>query len=229
MASAGKTSQAVTGHAAWPTRAQPLEANTVRQHQREKILAAMVDLVTKRGYADTSAERICKMAGVSFPTFRKHFRDKEECFLAAFDEIVEDGVGRVAAAAAGEDEWAARIVAGLDAVLEEVSERPAEARLCLVEAFSAGAAGIERYEASARRFIPWLREGREEMDESSKLPEVLEETILGGVAWVIHRKVALGEARRVAELRAGLLGTLLTPYLGEERSRSLIEREPARD
>jgi AcrR family transcriptional regulator len=229
MASASKTSQA-TDHTAWPTRAQPLDQTAISQHQRERILAATVDLVTKRGYNDTSAERICKKAGVSFPTFRKHFRDKEECFLAAFDETVDDGIRRVAEAAeAAGEEWGARIMAGLDAVLRRVAERPAQARLCLVEALTAGSAGIERYEATARRFIPWLREGRKEMDEGAKLPDVLEETILGGVAWVIHRKVAIGEAAQAAELRAGLLETLLTPYLGEERSRSLIEREPARD
>jgi hypothetical protein len=97
--------------------------------------------------------------------------------------------------------------------------------LCLVEAFSAGPVGIEGYEATVRRLIPWLRDGREEMEDSSKLPELLEETILGGVAWAIHRKVAVGEAAQAIELRAGLLGTLLTPYLGGDRARAIVERE----
>jgi AcrR family transcriptional regulator len=224
-----KTSTATRGRETWPTRAQPLEQAAVGRGQRQKIIAATVELVSKRGYSDTSAERICKKAGVSFPTFRKHFRDKEECFLASFDEAVADGIRRVAEAsvAAGED-WAERVIAGLDAVLEGVAERPAAARLCLVEALSAGSAGIERYDAAVQRFVPWLREGREQMEDSSKLPDVLEETILGGVAWAIHRKVAVGEAAEAVELRDGLLGTLLTPYLGVDRTEKLIAREAAR-
>jgi hypothetical protein len=73
--------------------------------------------------------------------------------------------------------------------------------------------------------IPWLRDGREEMEDSSKLPALLEETILGGVAWAIHRKVAVGEAAEASELRAGLLGTLLTPYVGADRARAIVEQE----
>jgi AcrR family transcriptional regulator len=224
------TEVTIAGRGSWPTSAEPIAETTIGEHQRERILAAAIDLFSKRGYHDTSAERICKKAGVSFPTFRKHFRDREECFLAAFDESVDGALGRVMEAVARSNgDWGSRVVVGLDTVLASVAGRPAEARLCLVEVLSAGSAGIERYDAAVRRFSPWLRAGREEMEDSSGLPEVLEETILAGVAWAIHQKVAIGEAAEAAELRAGLLGTLLTPYLGQDRSRSLIEREPAKD
>jgi hypothetical protein len=57
---------------------------------------------------------------------------------------------------------------------------------------------------------------------------VLEETILGGVAWTIHQKLASGAAAEVPELRRGLLGALLRPYLGKDRTEKLIAREGAR-
>jgi AcrR family transcriptional regulator len=191
----------------------------MRKVQREKILRAVVELVSRRGYHDTSVERICKVAPVSFATFRNHFRDKEECFLAAFDETVDEGVRRVAEAARGaEAEWADWIAAGLGALLAMIREEPALARVCLVESLTAGPVGIDRYEAAVRLCIPALERGRTEAKAGSELPPLLEETIAGGVAWAIHRKVSLGEAEAVEALYGDLLETLLKPYLGEEKA-----------
>src|SRR5262245_37375973 len=57
--------------------------------QRERLLDATDELIAERGAAKASIEAIIKAAGVSSVTFYEHFRDKEECFLAAFDRAVE--------------------------------------------------------------------------------------------------------------------------------------------
>ena len=43
---------------------------------------------------------------------------------------------------------------------------------------------------------------------------MLEETVLGGVAWVLHQQVASGKAAQAPSLHGGLLESLLSPYLG---------------
>src|SRR6188474_1369210 len=61
----------------------------VAQNQRERMLLATAELVAERGYQKTTIELIAKTARVALVTFYDHFADKEECFLAAFDENVE--------------------------------------------------------------------------------------------------------------------------------------------
>ena len=208
----------------WPTDAIAVDPAAIRDAQRGRILDAAVPMFAKRGYDGTSAERICKAAKVSWPTFRKHFRDKEECFLAAFDRIAEKAEEKVSAAA-GEAEggWPERVAAALAALLRAIAEDPAEARVCLVEALTAGPAGMDRYDAALRRAVPALQTGREVASDDAVLPPVLEETVLGGVAWVIHQAVARGEGADVEGEFAGLLVTLLTPYLGADEAQRIAE------
>jgi AcrR family transcriptional regulator len=52
--------------------------------QRERLLDATEALIAEKGAARTTIEAIVKAAGVSTVTFYEHFRDKDECFVAAF-------------------------------------------------------------------------------------------------------------------------------------------------
>jgi AcrR family transcriptional regulator len=59
------------------------------QHQRARLLAAMVEIVSDGGYARTSIGELARRAGVSRGTFYELFADKESCFLSAFEEDAE--------------------------------------------------------------------------------------------------------------------------------------------
>jgi AcrR family transcriptional regulator len=58
-------------------------------HQRAQLLTAMVSIVSHGGYARASIGELARRAGVSRGTFYEIFREKEECFLAAFTEHAE--------------------------------------------------------------------------------------------------------------------------------------------
>jgi AcrR family transcriptional regulator len=178
--------------------------------------------VATRGVDGTSAERICARAEISFPTFRKHFRDVEEAFLTVLDEAVADGAAQVddAIEAAG-DEWPARVAAALDAILGAIESDPTRARVLFVESLASGGPGLQRYEEAIRRCLPGILAGRSLCEE--ELPALLEGTLVSGVAWNIHRRVALGEAAGIRELRGPMLEGLLAPYLGEAEARRIAE------
>src|SRR5690242_3020391 len=57
----------------------------VMASQRGRVLEAMVKAVAEKGYAATTIADVVARAGVSRRTFYEQFRDKEACFLAAFD------------------------------------------------------------------------------------------------------------------------------------------------
>src|SRR4051794_15717647 len=66
----------------------------VVESQRTRMLSAMASAVAEKGYSRTAVADVINRAGVSRKTFYEHFANKEECFLAAYDE----GVGLLLAA-----------------------------------------------------------------------------------------------------------------------------------
>ncbi|HEV2998381.1 MAG TPA: TetR/AcrR family transcriptional regulator [Solirubrobacteraceae bacterium] len=58
-----------------------------KSDQRERLLNGMAQVVGRRGYPETTIALVIAQAGVSRSTFYEHFTDKEDCFLAAFENL----------------------------------------------------------------------------------------------------------------------------------------------
>ncbi len=194
------------------------QAEMFSRDQRERILIAMAEVIAKRGYQGTTIEHIVKRAGVSRATYYEYFENREACLLAGFDEAVEELRRRIAAAMEAEQEWPLRIRAGLTAFLEFVAEDPALARTCLLELVTAGPRAMERYEQALASFAPAFARGRELAADADELPETLEESIAGGIVWMVHQRLLRGEADEVLGLLPTMLEFALAPYLGEQRA-----------
>jgi hypothetical protein len=50
--------------------------------------------------------------------------------------------------------------------------------------------------------------------DGSDLPETIEESLVGGVAWILQQQIRRGEAERAGELLSELSQFVLSPYLG---------------
>jgi AcrR family transcriptional regulator len=204
-----------------------LSRDFVAQHQRERLLIATLTLVAKRGYQGTTVEHIVKTARVAWSTFNDNFSSKEDAFLAAFDRAADEMFSTIETAVAEEEgDWPEQARAGLSAFLKLVTENPALARACLVEAQTAGAASLSRYEAALERYVPMLREGRRYRSAPHPLPKRLEEAIVGGLVWIVHRRLTLGTVKTVEDLLPEMLEILLRPYLGESDARRIARQEP---
>jgi AcrR family transcriptional regulator len=201
-----------------PAGQDPFQAEMLSRDQRQRILAAMTEIVAKRGYQGTTIEHIVKRAGVSRATYYEYFENREDCLLAGFDAALAELRQRTAAAAEAEEEWPLRIRAGLAAFLEYAAEDPALARTCLVESMTAGPPAMERYEAALASFAPAFAQGREAAAEANELPETLEDSIVGGIVWMVHQRLLRGEVEQIAGLLPTMLEFALAPYLGEQRA-----------
>ena len=62
---------------------------------RTRLVAAAAQVFNRSGYHGTDSNRIARAAGYSPGTFYKHFADKREIFLAAFQEWVDQEWGEV--------------------------------------------------------------------------------------------------------------------------------------
>jgi len=207
-----------------PPGRQRLSREFIARHQRARIVAALAEETMARGYRAVTVADIVRRAGIARNTFYDNFSSKEDCFLATQDFAVEEALARVVEAAAEADGWEAHTAAWLGAFLKYVSDEPALARTCIVEALSAGEAAQERYEQSLQAFIPLLRTGREYSDHGDDLPETLEETIVGGIFWVIYQRIVLGHAEKIEALLPDLVDFALTPYIGAESAQRATAR-----
>lgn len=204
-----------------PAGHDPHQIEQLSRGARERILAAMAEIVAKRGYQGTTVEHIVKRAVVSRGTFYEIFENREACLLAGFDEAVAAARELVSAAVAEHGDWPDRVGAGLAAALAWVAANPALARTCLVESMTAGPAGLARYEAALRGIAPAVARGRELAEDPGELPETLEDSLVGGVVWVVRQRLLHAEAEAVPALLPTTLEFVLAPYLGEERAAEL--------
>ena len=109
--------------------------------------------------------------------------------------------------------------------LKYVSDEPALARTCIVEALSAGPAAVERYERSIQAFVPLFRMGRKVSAKGEELPTTLEETIVGGIFWILYQRIIMGQAEQIEQLLPELVEFSLTPYLGAESAKRIAGEE----
>jgi AcrR family transcriptional regulator len=67
----------------------------VTKIQRDRLMRAMARTVAEFGYQDTTVRRLLGRAGLSRRTYYELFEDKEDCFLAAYDEVIDHVMGVV--------------------------------------------------------------------------------------------------------------------------------------
>lgn len=187
----------------------------VAVHKRRRMIDAIAELSAEQGYEATKIADIVRRAGVARKTLYDNFDGKEDLFLAAFDlylgEVRKEVEGACDATGGA---WQQRIESGLAAFLRCVAERPAAARMCMIEALSATPAASTRYDAAVREFVAMLKQN----SPAGALPETIEETLIGGVCWILSQQIRRGEATRAADLLPELSEFILSPYHGVENS-----------
>jgi AcrR family transcriptional regulator len=173
-------------------------ASVLAGNQRERLLGATEALIAESGVAGATIEAIVKRAGVSSVTFYEHFRNKDECFVAAFDRAVagfHDELGEAVSTGASREE---QLRAGLAAFLAAVDAKPARARLCFVEAQKDGPRLRARYE--------------EALDAAAAaFDDPLGEAIAGGLAWLLRERLELGGGGSVQDLLPEMTEVVLIP------------------
>lgn len=192
----------------------------VVHNQRERLIAGLAEAIAESGYSGTTIAHITRHAAVSRRTFYEHFSSKDECFVAAYDAVMEQLQERVSASFESTEDWPHAVRAGIAAMLEFLAAEPHLARLCMVEALVAGPVVVERYDAAIKSFVPYFQTGRE-----GRPPEVLarlspttEEALVGGMVSLISRRIIAGKAEELEELLPDLVEFTLTPYLGSAKA-----------
>jgi len=197
----------------------------VAHHQRERLIAGLAAAVAEKGYAAVTLSDVVKQAKVSRRVFYANFESKEQCFLAAFEVVVDHLRLLVAEAVEGISDWPQRAIAATRAVLGFLASEPDLARLCLVESRSAGPVVAARFNEAVGGLVPLLEQGRAERPEGERpLPESTEDSTIGSLVSLVYRKAAAGEAVRLEDLLPDCAELVLLPYLGPAEAARLAKR-----
>jgi AcrR family transcriptional regulator len=179
-------------------------------NQRRRIFDGLAAALAYHGYEDTKITDVVELAGLSRATFYEHFRGKEACFAAAYEDGVERLAAAVETAAEGEGDWRFQVSAGLYAGLEFLAMDPPLAHLLLVESLAAARPARLEHERSLVRLAEALRPPRD-ASSAELVPEETLRLLAGGLASHISGCVLAGEVERLPADHDLLLGFLLAP------------------
>jgi AcrR family transcriptional regulator len=195
-----------------------LDPQAVERVHRERLQAAVVELISGQGYAATTVDDLTSAAGVSTTGFYALYRNKRECVVDTWDTLLAELDGELAAAAQQAQASSDTTPAGLRAQLGEVIgalctaavRRPAATQVLLQEAGSLGADGPARrhqvVDALQRR-----------LGEATSVPiaAVATATVAAGTVAVVEQRLRTGKQRSLrsaaADLAAWAAGYDLAP------------------
>jgi AcrR family transcriptional regulator len=190
-----------------------LPREEVDRIQRRRLLNAMADVVAEVGYEEATVERVLVQAGVSRRTFYELFSDREDCFLAAYDDAMRD-VFRLITNAYLDCETPERgIEAALEAFLRFCADEPAAARLCVVEVFAAGPRARERRAEFMERFAALMEHALGDMRGDKQLDRLAAQALVGGVHEVIYGPIDRGDVAGLPALAREIVSSQIAPLV----------------
>ena len=145
----------------WPAPLEPLPRgphslprDVVVSSQRARIVRGLIEVVAEKGYVATTVADVIGRAGVSRTTFYQQFKDKEDCFLLAYQNGADAQFRKVVEAVETTTDPLEQIRRNLRAYLGELVAFPASARAFLLEVAAAGPGALAIRDGVRLRYAP---------------------------------------------------------------------------
>jgi AcrR family transcriptional regulator len=178
------------------------------------MLTAAAQVVAEYGYGGMSVARVTRRAGVSRRTFYDLFEDREDCFIAVFDEAVKRASKLAVEAASAEGSWREQVRAGLATLLVFAGDDPVAGSLLIVDALGAGPRTLARRANVLETLHAFVDRGRSQTKAGNEPPPLTAEGTVGAVLSVIHARLLAQDHGSLIELLNQLTGMIVLPYLG---------------
>lgn len=191
-----------------------MDDEAVARHQRGRLQGAMVEAVARNGYQDTTLRELVTLAGVSKSTFYEHFDDKQDCFLATFDTIVDVIAERIDEATSRAGSLRERLRGGLDVFMRTAAEEQAAAVLVAIESLKLGAAGLPSREKAGEHFEAVIRNAFEEAGSGPPLSDLVVRGIVAGIRNCLYQHLRAGRGDELPDA-AGTMVDWALSYDGE--------------
>ncbi len=197
-----------------PSGRHGLTREAVVRSQRVRLLRGAVHAAAHDGYAGMTVTATIGRAGVSRKTFYELFADREDCFLAAYEHVMERVLRRLDAAMANDAPWSARVRAGLAWALDALARHPEEAQIAFVEVLAAGPRALALRDRFTEQLARLLADGFDEVPDDVIVPASTSTAVVGALSELIAARVRRGEAAQLPAALSDLLYCALAPFVG---------------
>jgi AcrR family transcriptional regulator len=188
------------------------------------MLSSAVQVVSEGGYGRMSVARITSRAGVSRRTFYDLFDNREDCFLAVFDEAITEMSELASTAFARESTWREGVRAALAALLGFCDERPELGLLVVVEALGGGPRVLERRAKVIAILSDAIDAGRAVAGQRREAPPLTAEGIVGAILGLLHARLREDGPAQLVGLLNPLMAMVVAPYLGHSAAARELDR-----
>jgi AcrR family transcriptional regulator len=163
---------------------------------------------------------------VSRKTFYDVFTDREDCFLAAFEQALSQARLIAQETYEAESSWREGIRAALARLLMLMDEEPGLAKLCVVEALGAGERVLDRRVKVLDELADVIDRGRTLTNGIREPPDVTAEGVVGAIFAVLHTRVLEHGQEPLTDLLGSLMSMIVLPYLGARAAGRELSRPP---
>jgi AcrR family transcriptional regulator len=156
------------------------------------------------GFLDVTVDDVIVAARASRRTFYEHFGNREECLLATYDAIRDDGLQLVMEAGPA-------LEPALSALLRYFAAWPTHARVLCVDILAAGPVGLARHEATMARLAAELVRYQDPAERATVgllRSDDVAHAVLGAVHRIVQRRLIDGRHASLPRL-APAICTLL--------------------
>jgi AcrR family transcriptional regulator len=196
--------------------------------QRRRLLEALPRAVAENGFEGTTVEHIVKLAQVRRNSFYEQFRDKHECFSAAYENAQERMLGVLTFRCYTRTGLVDRIDSALKAGLDLLGADPILANLLVIEAPAAGKEIAARHEQWLDRYSRMLRLAAVDSPDVTRPRPALEPAVVGAIVSRIKQLVLSGEARELPAFCAELVQFTLSFFGSPEPPPASLQTPPHR-
>ena len=196
---------------------QGLARSEVERAQRERLTAAMAHVSSAVGYEEATVERVLAEAGVSRRTFYELFDDREDCFVAAYDEAMRRVIRAVTDAYLDCDTPARRLEHALETLLELWVADPDAARMCVVEVFAAGPRARERRAEAMDRLARLAQHALGELRGDDRLDRLSAQALVGAVHELIFPPIDRRDTASLPGMAGDIMATHMAPLVAVGR------------
>ncbi|HTD07726.1 MAG TPA: TetR/AcrR family transcriptional regulator [Solirubrobacteraceae bacterium] len=184
----------------------PIEPTTQKSRkatQRERLVASMIAAGNDVGYARANVSTVIEQAGVSRPTFYDYFRDRDDCFLGALDDVYQRLLAHVSERV---DKAPAdrALHCAVEALIDFAAGEPDAARFLTSEAMTAGPRTLDTRDSGLEEIGLLVERRHASVAASTPLPDVSPRMLMGGVYRLIGARLRRGEPG-LTRLREDLL------------------------
>jgi AcrR family transcriptional regulator len=163
-----------------------------RATQRSRLIAGMIAVANRDGYAASTVSAVIAEAKVSKPTFYEYFQDREDCFAAAQASIearLLDEVRSAVAAGAPED----AIVAGIGGIVAFAASHPELARFLTNEPLAAGSSILDAREQGTVELAQAIEAALADAPPDALSPDIPIAAVIGGIYRMLASRLRRSE------------------------------------